>query len=51
MGLDIGGGEEPIDIALSIIAEVQAVRYNTTGKPLNKVPELLEQLKKKAQFA
>jgi len=51
MGLDIGGGEEPIDIALSIMAEIQAVRYKTTGRPLNKVPELLEQLKKKAQFS
>ncbi|MFP3214372.1 MAG: XdhC/CoxI family protein [Nitrososphaeria archaeon] len=51
MGLDIGGGEEPTDIALSIMAEIQAVRYNTTGRPLNKVPEFLEQLKKKAQFS
>lgn len=50
MGLDVGGGEEPIDIALSILAEIQAVRYNATGRPLSKVPELLEQLKKKAQI-
>ncbi|MGC8664515.1 MAG: XdhC family protein [Nitrososphaeria archaeon] len=51
MGLDIGSGEEPIDIALSIMAEIQAIRYNASARPLNKVPELLEQLKKKAQFA
>ncbi len=51
MGLDIGGGEEPVDIALSIMAEIQAVRYNTTAKPLNKVPDLLQQLKKKVQYA
>lgn len=50
MGLDIGGGEEPIDVALSIVAELQMIRHGTTGKSLNRVPELVEQLKKKQQI-
>ncbi|MGC8569223.1 MAG: XdhC family protein [Nitrososphaeria archaeon] len=50
MGLDIGGGEEPSDISLSILAEIQSVRYGTTPRPLTKVPELLQQLKKKAEI-
>ncbi len=47
MGLDIGGGEEPIDIALSIIAEIQMVKHAASGRPLNRVPELLEKIKEK----
>ncbi len=50
MGLDIGGGEEPVDVALSIVAELQMIRYGATGKQLNKVPELIEQISKKQQL-
>ncbi|MGC8661072.1 MAG: XdhC family protein [Nitrososphaeria archaeon] len=50
MGLDIGGGEEPVDVALSIVAELQMVRHGTTGKQLNRVPELIGQLRKKQQL-
>ena len=50
MGLDIGGGEEPVDVALSIVAEIQMIRHGTSGKQLNRVPELIEQLKKKQQL-
>lgn len=50
MGLDIGGGEEPVDIALSIIAEIQMVRHGATGRPLNRVPELLEKIREKKEL-
>lgn len=35
IGLDLGGGT-PAEIALSILAEVQQVRYGATGRPLSR---------------
>jgi xanthine dehydrogenase accessory factor len=39
IGLDIGG-ETPAEIALAILAEIQAVRYNKTGQFLKNLKEI-----------
>ncbi|MCL4343581.1 MAG: XdhC/CoxI family protein [Thaumarchaeota archaeon] len=50
MGLDIGGGEEPVDVAMSIVAELQMIRHGATGRQLNRVPELIAKLNTKQQL-
>jgi len=47
LGLDIGDGQIPAEIAMSALAEILTVKYGRTGLPLSRTESLLAQLAKK----